>query len=370
MPISVPVQVPEADKIQSVGQELEPAIPSHLRRERTCPLGASKNFKPKYASYAARFDESVTHLPMVYLGVQFSIEAEAAAVIENIKSKIASPSGPSFHDTSRFIDHFGYVNVVFALYWRDLTQYKTWKSSLPEGWWHAGLTLDGQIGVFEETLIPSTMSSETIFTSHRREVHAKLADKMSGTVDSHGYWGSSRDRIPRGQTEDLAPVGKPSLQKVERSDDTKGRLLSVEPHENLCVLRSGQDWCDTEDEERNFYLNRVQPPLEAGMREISVEGGPLGCYFNRYMQVEDDDGPMEKTFSLSAWHSLEELEKWVKTETHLEIYKAGVSHFANAGAAAKLKLYHEMFVLKAEDQSFTYFNCHKETGMLGSVSRV
>ena len=86
------------------------------------------------------------------------------------------------------------------------------------------------------------------------------------------------------------------------------------------------------------------------------------------MAVQHDNGPVEKSYSVSAWHSLSELEDWVRADTHLAIWAAGIKHFKLAGDEAKLRLYHEMMVLRAEDQSFSYFNCHHETGMLRAVA--
>ena len=138
----------------------------------------------------------------------------------------------------------------------------------------------------------------------------------------------------------------------------------MRPDENLCLLRSGQDWTETSGAEREFYLTDVKPLLEIGMREISEDGVGIGCHFNRYMQLEAHGALVEKTYSLSAWRSLADLEAWVRADTHLQIFGAGIRHFKKAGESAKLRLYHEMMVLKASDQCFTYFNCHNQTGML------
>ena len=100
------------------------------------------------------------------------------------------------------------------------------------------------------------------------------------------------------------------------------------------------------------------------MREIGEDGAGVGCHFNRYMQLEVDGARVERTYSLSAWRSLADLEAWVKADTHLQIFGAGIRHFKKAGEGARLRLYHEMMVMKASDQGFTYFNCHSQTGML------
>jgi aldoxime dehydratase len=37
------------------------------------------------------------------------------------------------------------------------------------------------------------------------------------------------------------------------------------------------------------------------------------------------------------------------------------------GPAAKLRLYHEVTVARADEQFFEYLNCHPQTGMLNAV---
>lgn len=355
--------------MNNVDDILEPAIPPHLRRDRTRPLGTSSNFKPKHPSYSARFDQSVTHLPMVYLGIQSPPGTEVEPALHAIKAGIAAPFGPETHDQARFVDDQGFVNIVFALYWRGRAEYQRWRNNREENWWYAGLSLGGDVGAFEEAYVPSVMDTETTFSHPYPEGYSKLADNMSGATDTHEYWGSARDRVPRSQIEGLAPRGMLGSDSQNMPDDTRGRWIRIHPAENLCLLRSGQDWSMTEGEERAFYLDIVHPTLLAGMNEIGGDTGiKLGCCFNRFMRMEDEAGPIEKSYSLSAWNSLADLEAWVKTDTHLKIFAAGIRHYQSAGDSARLRLYHEMMVLRSEDQSMTYFNCHSKTGLLRALA--
>lgn len=344
---------------------LEPAIPAHLRVERTRPLNAPPGFTPQHASYSARFHPSVKCLPIVYLGTQCKAGVDCSAALENLRSAFRGNTAPAFVDEARFVDESGYENVVLVGYWDDRRIYENWNTALPAGWWHAGLPVDGVIGAFREAYTPSVADTETTFSHPHPEGYAAIADRMSGKTDTHEYWGSARDRIPRAQTEDLEPAGRPRV-SLGLQHDTLGRIVEVLPHDNLCLLRSGQDWCWTTGDERAFYLGKVRPLLEKGMREISGEGLSRGCFFNRYMRIQGAGGPVEKSYSVSAWHSLGHLESWVRADTHLAIWAAGIKHFKLAGEQAQLRLYHELMVLKAEDQSFAYFNCHRGTGMLRS----
>lgn len=347
---------------------LEPAIPSHLRVPRTLPLHVSRDFVPAHASYSARFRPDIAGLTIAYFGVQCaSTEADFDVAFEPILKAFGRAEGPLFWDLASYVDDRGYATRVAAAYWRNQTANHRWEQQLGVDWWYRALQLSGPIGAFREVFRPSMRDAETTFSHRHAEGFARIAEAMSGKTDTHEYWGSARDRIPRAQTDELASVGQPQLPPTDEGGETLGRLVVVTPHDNLCLLRSGQDWSETFGKERDFYLSHVKPYLDAGMTELSDHGLALGCYFNRYLRL-DDGGHNERSYSLSAWHSLAALEAWVKADTHLKIWGAGISHYRQAGDSARLRLYHELAVLKAADQSFAYFNCHRRTGMLAAVA--
>jgi aldoxime dehydratase len=186
---------------------------------------------------------------------------------------------------------------------------------------------------------------------------------MSGIVMEHAYWGGMRDRIPASQTDALAPAGAPSIER-------DGMRAIVRGHEHLCLIRSGQDWSDTDAGERAMYLDDVEPVLRAGMDFLRDEGAAFGCFANRYLRVEDADGrPLEKSYGMSWWKSLAALERWAESHpTHLAIFGAAMKYLGTLGPAAQLELYHEVSVVRADEQRFEYLNCHERTGMLRAFS--
>lgn len=348
--------------------QLEPAIPAHLQEPRTRPLGVPEGFVPATPSYSARFSRDVTTLPMAFFGVQFGkASPESARAVELQQKGFERPFGPAFHDRAEYVDERGYTNSVLVGYWDNRETYDRWCASLAQDWWHAGAFLDGELGFFRECYTPSISDTETTFSHPHPEGYAKIAHAMSGMTDTHGYWGSARDRIPRAQIDQLAPHGEPQAE-LAGSNDTLRRHIVVTPHDNLCLLRSGQDWTDTSTDERSFYLETVKPRLDEGMAFIRDQGEKVGCYFNRYMTLSAGTGPVAKTYSLSAWRGLSELEAWVKTDSHLAIFAAGTRHYRTF-KDARLRLYHEMSVIRAADQSFEYFNCHDRTGMLNALNQ-
>ena len=352
-------------KIPADESKLEPAIPEHLRTRRTLPLNAPENCAPVTPSYSARFAPHIKALPMAYFGVQYlEGSARSEAAIAAIETAFRAKDGPSFWDRARHVDELGYTNIVSVGYWDSRDMYERWQCGLARNWWYAGNHNDGDVGCFRECYTPSVEDTETTFSHRHAEGYSKIASHMSGMTDTHGYWGSARDRIARSQSDAMDAQSVPRVH-MQQGNDTLGRHIIVEPHENLCLLRSGQDWTEAGEEERAFYLERVKPALDRGMIFIRDEGKSVGCYFNRYMDIVATAGIADKTFSLSAWHSLKDLETWVKTESHLEIFAAGTRHYRTF-EDAKLRLYHEMSVIHARDQQFEYFNCHHKTGMLNA----
>ena len=187
---------------------------------------------------------------------------------------------------------------------------------------HAGL------GTFIEVLSPSVSDYETLFSSlGRPEGVAVLADSMSGEIMEHAYWGGMRDRIPLSQTSEMAPGGTPVLFATARG-------LRVKPHDNICLIRSGQDWSDTDAAERKMYLDDVEPVLREGMDFLRDDGRSIGCFANRYMTVLDRNGaPTEKSYGMSWWKSLAALERWAESHpTHVQYFRRGDEISVDASA--------------------------------------
>jgi aldoxime dehydratase len=155
----------------------------------------------------------------------------------------------------------------------------------------------------------------------------------------------------------MAPVGDP---RIERD----GGRVRVVPASGICLIRSGQDWTDTDGDERRMYLDDVEPVLRAGMDFLRDEGTAVGCYANRYLTVVEDGQETDRTFGMSWWKSLAALERWAESHpTHVAIFGAAMRYLMTLGPAARLRLYHEVSVVSADEQSFTYVDCVPGTGL-------
>ncbi len=244
----------------------------------------------------------------------------------SIVSRFASNGGPTHWDRAQYVDEAGFTNIVTVAYWDDRAKFDGWFPAARNAW-TGDQRATGEFGAFIEVLYPSVEGYETLFSSlGRPEGVAVLADGMSGEVQEHAYWGGMRDRIPLSQTDEMAPSG--SARAIR-----DGMRIRVIPNDNLCLIRSGQDWGDTEASERKMYLDDVEPVLREGMDFLRDSGRSVGCYANRYMTVVGSDGaPTEKSYGMSWWKSLAALERWAESHpTHVRIFGAAMKYLSTLG---------------------------------------
>lgn len=346
---------------------MDSAIDRHLRCPRTLSRRASDDYRPPFPIVVARAHEDVTQVVMAYLGVQYRGEehrAEALETLRRIVGQFGLDDGPGHHDTTHHRDAQGRDNLVAVGYWRDPERYRRW-TARPEvaGWWDADERLRAGVGVFREVVMPRVDGFETLypFTDGLPGVGAVL-DGVSDEVQEHAYWGAMRDRIPRSQTDRMTGSGE-----LEVRGDPAGRAVVV-GHDDVALIRSGQDWSGTEPGERELYLEEVEPELREAMDFLRDRGERLGCYSNRYVRNVDLDGrPLDETYAISHWRSLDRLERWAESHpTHLSLF---VAYVRRAKRLPRLRLYHEVSVVGADDQSYEYVNCHPATGLLRDARR-
>jgi aldoxime dehydratase len=193
----------------------------------------------------------------------------------------------------------------------------------------------------------------------------RLQRQVSGEIEEHAYWGSMRDRLPISQVD---PLETPKQLPAKPLEETLGKRVVMPARDNLSLIRSGQDWSATTAQERQMYVNDIQPTLAAGMNFLRDDGKGIGCLSCRYMTVLGEDGhPVEKTFGLAHFDDLANLERWAKTHpTHLAIFGGFQKYVQDLNFKIELRLYHEVTVVPASGQYFEYINCHPGTGLLGA----
>ncbi len=343
---------------------MESAIDQHLKCPRTLSRRVDDDYQPPFPMWVGRADDSLTQLTMAYLGIQFKDESRAKALqaMRHIVASFGVADGPGNHDMTYHLDNQGYGNFIIVGYWRDAGAYCRWMRSAPvAGWWDSADRLSDGLGYFREVLAPRAEQFETLyaFRENLPGVGAVM-DGVSGDIEEHGYWGSMRDRFPVSQVDRMRPVGQ--LQVIAGEPSQGGRVI-VQGHDNIALIRSGQDWADADDDERALYLNELLPPLQDGMDFLRDQGKEIGCYSNRFVRNVDLDGKLlDIAYDIGHWRSLDLLERWAESHpTHLRIF---TTFFRVVTRLQKLRLYHEVSVSDATSQLFEYINCHPETGML------
>jgi aldoxime dehydratase len=334
---------------------LESAIPPRLAARRTRHPRVPDDYEPAFPSFVARHPSSVRTLVMAYLGVQ------GASTPSWMDAALGDENGPGHHDRA-VVTHSepgGPADEVTVAYWDDPKVFDRWFARYRETW----LGGAGYEGRWIEVVRPSVERYETIFGRRSRpEGAAALAKGFSGPVREHGYWGGMRDRMPASQRDWLHDPGD---LRVERD----GERIRVRPRGSLCLIRSGQDWSDSEPDERACYLEVIEPTLRRGMEFLRDQGRKVGCLANRYLTVLDDVGfRSERSYGVSWWRSMADLERWAESHpTHLDIFTAFGRLAAARNGNLGLRLYHEVCVAEPDEQWFEYASCHPRTGLLAAI---
>lgn len=343
---------------------MKSAIPPALKRTRTCPRRCAEDFVPPYGAWMANGDTRMEQAVMGYFGVQFagsSMQEAGEAAFAAICELLGGADGARHVDKAACTDSAGYRTLVAIAYWTGPESFEAWQARADvAAWWDDPARLADGPGYFREIFSPTADRLETLFSSLGRPegIAAALGDLDPEDVQEHSYWGSMRDRVAAAQTDRLeGPAG--AIPGEAR--DTFGQRIRVAGPDNLAVIRSGQDWGDTGERERGLYLGDIEPVLAAGMEFLTQEGRPVGCWSNRYMR----HAGAEKSFGLSYWRSLGDLEAWAESHpTHLAIFNGFLGMAGALQFQLDLRLYHEVCVLRPEQQFLEYINCHPGTGLL------
>ncbi|WP_042268893.1 aliphatic aldoxime dehydratase [Paraburkholderia heleia] len=344
---------------------MESAIDKHLQCPRTLSRRVADDYKPPFPMYAARAGEEMSQVVMAYFGVQYhgsEMRSRALEALRKIVADFGLDDGPAHYDLTTHPDNEGYDNLIAVAYWRDPAAHHRWLASPSVSeWWNSDERLKDGIGYFREIAAPRAEQFETLyaFTDNFPGVGA-IMDGVSGEVQEHGYWGSIRDRFPISQTDWMRPNG--TLEVVHGKPELSGRVI-VRGHDNVALIRSGQEWREAGEDERQLYLGEIEPTLRAGMDFLRDHGHDYGCYSNRYVQSIDLDGNLQdESYNIGHWRSLDKLERWAESHpTHLRIF---VTFFRVVAGLSKLRLYHEVSVFDAKNQVYEYINCHARTGMM------
>ena len=358
---------------------LESAVPQHLQITRTCPMRMPANYEPAFPAFCARFSADVTDIVMAVFGAQHQKGSSAndCGALDKILSFMehGQKHKPKHWDIAAVTDTSGAYNECVIAYWDSISLYQQWrKESGFDDWWDHIDPPQEDHGWFQEIFLPSIDRAETLYSSAQPgikepEGHGVMSETLSGTIREHVYWGSMRDRLPVSQTDELR--GEPASIPERPSNTTKARVR-VSGKQNLCLIRSGQDWSRTNSDERKLYTETIHPVLVEGMDFLRDNGEDVGCYSCRLMDVLEPTSKKlgtEKTFGLAYFDDIASLEKWAKEhKTHLNIFGGFLQYVKKLNFDVTLHLYHEVYVLQPDQQIFEYIGCHADTGMLRGLA--
>lgn len=346
---------------------MESAIDTHLKCPRTLSRRVADDYVPPFPMWVARSGSGLEQVVMGHFGVQAKAEdassrAAALAAMRIITASFAEHDGPGHFDRVEYRDREGHDNFMAIAYWSEPDAFARWKAHPSvDDWWQSDARLSDGLGHFREILAPRAEQFETLYAfKDRLPGVGAVMGHISDEIEEHGYWGSMRDRMPVSQVDRMSARGE--LAVTTGAPLSSGRVV-IAGHENLCLIRSGQDWEEADDDERRLYLEEIEPTLRDGMDFLRDHGAEVGCYSNRYVRHIDADGnPVDQSFNLGHWRSLDLLERWAESHpTHLRIF---VTFFKVVTSLRKLRLYHEVLVVDAADQSYEYVNCHPNTGLM------
>jgi hypothetical protein len=358
---------------------LESAIPEHLLRDRTLPVKTPPKYEPPFPAYTARFVTDIKDFVMAVFGAQYrngqsNLAGSGLKKLRGFVDQGDQSARPEYCQPASVTENTGTYNEVLIAYWRGKAAYNKWAASSGfDQWWKCLDPESEQHGWFLELYLPSPNRLETVFSDDEvPEGVAHLRDGISGQIREHVYWGSMRDRMPESQTDELK--GTKGYTKMQVPGDSTKQRLRVPGRENLAVIRSGQDWSGTTPHENELYLNTMHPVLIKGMDFLRDEGEEVGCFSCRFMDVLDPQTYQtgtDKTFGLAYFDDLSSLEMWSKEhKTHLDIFGRFLQYAKELQNQVSLRLFHEVMVLRPDQQVFEYIGCHGKTGMLASLSPV
>lgn len=361
---------------------MESAIPEHLKTHRTVPARIAQDFVTPYPAWTARPKPEVVQMVMAYFGVQYdektnkALQPKALAAMNTIVAHlndktVKDPSSLArHHDLTHYVDEAGYHTYMVIAYWDSTEAYEHWSSDPGiQKWWESLEALKDGLGYFREVFLPRSTHFETIFSTKDKlegMVVVPGADYSKEDIVEHGYWGSMRDRMPASQTDTLAAAdhAAPAILK------STGPRVWIRGHDNVALIRSGQDWSQITGPELKLYNEKIAPVLKKGMDFLCTpEGHKQGCYYNRFVRLINEKGVEDsRTFGVSVWKSMAQLEGWsAHHPTHVAIFGTFMEVVEELKGQLKLRLYHEVIVAQSSEQRYEYIHCHAGTGMLRTV---
>lgn len=320
-----------------------------------------RNWEPPAPAWQSVWEQQADPLVAGYFGIQ----ADEPELLEPwTENAFGGKYAPFAVEVGRHDGKDDLTEFLYIAYWRR-SQYEKWWPR-EQSWWHDDNRLQESVGYWREVITMPFERFETLHSTTEPHGIGVSADSMDGPILEHGYPGGMRDRIPLSEFRKLRAESSFDKRLDSRISDD-GRRVLVQPPENMCVIRSGQNWSYCTGEEKAYYLEKLHPVLLEGMRYLRDNPAESNCYSLRFVDKKNDDwGPTEQSFGLGYSVDVYAFEEWAKSHsTHIAIFRGFLKMVDTFGPEnMKLRLWHEVTALPNEGCEFEYINCHPQTGLL------
>ncbi len=328
--------------------------------ERRYPLRMPQGWNPPVPAWKSTFPtDSVS---MSVIGFQHAADQDITRPLKKLSGTLV---GADIRDFASCDAGGGLFETVCVAYWLNPDKARAdLNSEAFSRLWEKHTSPDLGYGMFREMTNIPFERSETLFSGPEHDHGmSQTRSGVEGPIPDHMYWGGMRDRIPLSAHDPLEADGPVTL--IEQS----ANQVVVEAHENLCIIRSGQDWSHCEGEQLREYRDVIEPTLREGMAFLRDHGDDVNCYSCRYMRDQTADGlPADRSFGLAYFRTMKDLEDWAEHHpTHLKIFNSFLEIAPKYGPALQLRLWHEVSVLPAENQRAEYVNCRPGIGLLAGL---
>lgn len=317
---------------------------------------------PEHPAWESSWEDTSDPFVAGYFGIQ----AEEPEKLDRWATRaFCGYHAPFTVERGLHIDGDGARDYVYIAYWRQAEYRQWWALAQNSGWWRNDRrTIEG-VGYWREIIAMPFNRFETLHSSEQPHGVGVSAEGMAASMLKYDCPVRIRDRLPISQTHNLRRVT--SIQTpLPAQRSATGRRVSVTSLQNMCVIRSGQDWSACGSEEKTHYLERIVPRMFQGLTVLRDNPVQSGCYSLRFFdQMDEAWHATEKSFVLGYAVDVHALENWAgRHPTHL-ILQGGYSEMNSAlGTGIRLALWREVTALPKKGCDFEYIACRPGTGLL------
>ena len=318
-----------------------------------------------YPGRVVAFPQGVSHLVFAMHGIQSPNESAREHFIVGLSEAFASLDAPVRLERCQFTDQKGCACDMLLSYCADHLAYaKWWQSPDTRDKWQALISApDEDTGYWREELL--THNQHFNYAAGVEDKVASAALLPLAPSKTFGYWGAYRDRLPASADDEFASPYADVPPVINR--ETKGRRVSVQIPDNLCLIREGQGWGNCEPEEKAIWDQHMAGVVNEWVDFLASDPHQTGCLsVRKCREVEVLTGSGQPRQSQIAFLlSLGHIEHAARTHsTHLAVHKSFIQMYREPKFEPKMHVWVEVHILKQSDLETEYINCHNKTGLL------